>query len=66
MLSEKKPGKLNEMLDKIANIYESEIDQSVDQISQLLEPIMMVTLGIIIGGLVIAMYLPIFKLGMVI
>ena len=54
------------MLDKIANIYESEIDQSVDQISQLLEPIMMVTLGIIIGGLVIAMYLPIFKLGMVI
>jgi type IV pilus assembly protein PilC len=59
-------GKLSEMLIKIADFYEEEVDQMVDELSQLLEPLIMVILGIIIGGLVIAMYLPIFKLGMII
>lgn len=59
-------GKLDEMLEKIAEHYESEIDQFLDTFSLLIEPIIMVVLGVIIGGLIIAMYLPIFKLGTVI
>lgn len=59
-------GSLDAMLQKIANIYEEEVDLAVDGLSTLLEPFIMVILGIIVGGLVIAMYLPIFKLGSVI
>ena len=59
-------GKLSAMLEKVAEFYETEVDQMVDGLSQLLEPLIMAVLGVIIGGLVIAMYLPIFKLGTVI
>ena len=56
-------GALEHLLEKIANLYESEIDQTLSQLNHLLEPLIMVILGALIGGLVIAMYLPIFKLG---
>ena len=56
-------GALDNMLNKVADFYEGEVDDAVDGISSLMEPIIMVVLGVIIGGLVIAMYLPIFKLG---
>lgn len=59
-------GHLEEMLAKVANIFEEEVDLAVDGLTTLLEPIIMLILGVIIGGLVIAMYLPIFKLGSVI
>lgn len=59
-------GKLSDMLEKAAGFFQEEVDQLVDKLNQLLEPIVMMVLGIIVGGLVIAMYLPIFKLGMVI
>jgi type IV pilus assembly protein PilC len=59
-------GTLEEMLEKVANIYEEEVDAAVDGLTTLLEPMIMVILGVIVGGLVIAMYLPIFKLGSVI
>jgi type IV pilus assembly protein PilC len=59
-------GKLTDMLEKAANFYEEEVNQLVNRLNQLLEPIIMVILGIVVGGLVIAMYLPIFNLGMVI
>lgn len=58
-------GTLEEMLTKIAVIFEQEVDTSVDGLTTLLEPIIMVILGVLVGGLVIAMYLPIFKLGSV-
>lgn len=56
-------GTLEKMLRKIADFYEEDVDNSVDSLSNLLEPIIMSILGILVGGLVIAMYLPIFKLG---
>jgi type IV pilus assembly protein PilC len=56
-------GALEDMLRKIATIYEEEVDSAVDGLATLLEPIIMVILGIVVGGLVIAMYLPIFKMG---
>ncbi len=56
-------GTLDKMLEKIANIYESEIDHELSICSQMLEPLIIAILGVLIGGLVIAMYLPIFKLG---
>ncbi len=56
-------GALEDMLGKIATIYEEEVDAAVDGLTSLLEPLIMVILGIIVGGLVIAMYLPIFKMG---
>lgn len=56
-------GALEDMLGKIATIYEEEVDAAVDGLTTLLEPVIMVILGIIVGGLVIAMYLPIFKMG---
>jgi type IV pilus assembly protein PilC len=56
-------GSLAEMLNKVAEYYEEEVNNIVDNLSSLLEPIIMLILGVIIGGLVIAMYLPIFKLG---
>jgi type IV pilus assembly protein PilC len=59
-------GKLSDMLEKSAEFCQQEVDQLIDRLNQLLEPIVMMVLGIIVGGLVIAMYLPIFKLGMVI
>lgn len=59
-------GSLDTMLQRIASIYEEEVDLAVDGLSTLLEPFIMVILGVIVGGLVIAMYLPIFKLGSVI
>ncbi len=58
-------GALDSMLSKVADIYEEEVDIAVDGLSTLLEPLIMVLLGAIVGGLVIAMYLPIFKLGSV-
>ena len=59
-------GSLDTMLDKIANFYEEEVDNAVDNLSSLLEPLIMVVLGTLVGGLVIAMYLPIFQLGNVV
>ena len=50
------------MLDKIADFYDDEVDSAVDAMTALLEPMLMVFLGVVIGGLVIAMYLPVFKL----
>ncbi len=55
-------GELDSMLSKVADIYEQEVDDAVAGLSSLLEPIIMAFLGIVIGGLVIAMYLPIFKI----
>ena len=59
-------GALDEMLAKVADYYEAEVDNSVDALTSLMEPIIMVFLAIVIGGLVIAMYLPIFKMGEVV
>lgn len=59
-------GSLDEMAAKVAEFYEAEVDAAVDNLSSLLEPMIMAILGILIGGLVVAMYLPIFKLGAVI
>lgn len=56
-------GALEEMLNKVAHLYEDEVDTQIDGLTSLLEPIIMVILGIIVGGLVIAMYLPIFQMG---
>jgi type IV pilus assembly protein PilC len=55
-------GALDDMLSKVADYYEEEVDNAVDAISSLMEPLIMVVLGTLVGGLVIAMYLPIFKL----
>jgi type IV pilus assembly protein PilC len=59
-------GSLDAMLGKVADFYEEEVDEAVAQLSSLMEPIIMVVLGVLIGGLVVAMYLPIFKLGSVV
>ena len=56
-------GALDNMLNKSADFYEQEVDDAVDALSSLLEPIIMSILGVLIGGLVVAMYLPIFKMG---
>jgi type IV pilus assembly protein PilC len=56
-------GSLDSMLSKVADFYEEEVDNAVDSLSSLIEPMIMAILGVIVGGLVIAMYLPIFKLG---
>lgn len=55
-------GALDEMLGKIADFYDEEVDQAVENMTALIEPFMLVFLGVVIGGLVIAMYLPIFKM----
>jgi len=55
-------GALDNMLGKIADFYDEEVDQAVDNMTSLIEPIMLVFLGIVIGGLVVSMYLPIFKI----
>lgn len=59
-------GSLEEMLDKVATFYENEVDNAVDGLTSLMEPLIMAVLGVLIGGLVIAMYLPIFKMGEVV
>jgi len=56
-------GSMDAMLAKVADFYEEEVDNLVDNLSSLMEPIIMVVLGILIGGLIVAMYLPIFKMG---
>jgi type IV pilus assembly protein PilC len=55
-------GALDAMLNKIADFYDDEVDAAVEAMTALLEPMLMVFLGVVIGGLVIAMYLPVFKL----
>ncbi len=59
-------GALDAMSGKVAEFYEAEVDNAVDSMSSLLEPLIMAILGILVGGMVIAMYLPIFKLGQVV
>ena len=59
-------GSLDTMASKVADFYELEVDTAVDALSSLLEPLIMAILGVLVGGLVIAMYLPIFKLGAVV
>lgn len=59
-------GTIDDMLNKVANIYEAEVDDAVDGLTTLIEPIIMVVIGGIVGSLIIAMYLPIFKMGSII
>ncbi|MGC1387137.1 MAG: type II secretion system F family protein [Steroidobacteraceae bacterium] len=59
-------GSLDTMSSKVADFYEQEVDNAVDSMSSLLEPLIMAILGVLVGGMVIAMYLPIFKLGQVV
>lgn len=59
-------GALDEMLDKVAAFYEEEVDNMVDSLTALMEPMIMAVLGVLVGGLIIAMYLPIFQLGSVV
>jgi type IV pilus assembly protein PilC len=59
-------GSLDDMASKVADFYEAEVDDAVDNLSSLLEPMIMAILGILVGGLVVAMYLPIFKMGAVV
>lgn len=59
-------GALDQMLGKVADFYEQEVDEAVESLSSLMEPLIMAFLGVVIGGLVVAMYLPIFKLGAVV
>ena len=55
-------GALDVMLGKVADFYEDEVDQAVENLTSMMEPIIIVFLGVIIGGLVIAMYMPIFSM----
>ena len=59
-------GALDDMLDKSANYYEEQVDNAVDNLTALMEPMIMSVLGVLVGGLIIAMYLPIFQLGAVV
>jgi type IV pilus assembly protein PilC len=59
-------GQLDAMCSKVADFFEAEVDDAVDALSSLMEPLIMVVLGVLIGGIIIAMYLPIFKLGAVV
>jgi type IV pilus assembly protein PilC len=59
-------GALDTMSGKVADFYEAEVDNAVDSMSSLLEPLIMAVLGVLVGGMVVAMYLPIFKLGSVV
>jgi type IV pilus assembly protein PilC len=59
-------GAVDDMLAKVANVYEAEVDNAVDNLTALLEPMIMAVLGVVIGGLIIAMYLPIFQIGAVV
>ncbi|MFW6284700.1 MAG: type II secretion system F family protein, partial [Desulfosalsimonas sp.] len=55
-------GAIDSMMEKIADFYEEEVDQAVENLTSMIEPFMLVFLGVVIGGLVISMYLPIFKM----
>ena len=57
---------VDDMLDKAAAHYEQEVDNTVESLTELLEPMIMSVLGVLIGGLIVAMYLPIFQLGSVV
>ncbi len=59
-------GAVDDMLAKVASVYEAEVDNAVDNLTALLEPMIMAVLGVVIGGLIIAMYLPIFQIGMIV
>jgi len=59
-------GAVDDMLAKVATVYEQQVDDAVDALTSLLEPMIMAVLGVVIGGLIIAMYLPIFQIGMVV
>ncbi|MDH5777924.1 MAG: type II secretion system F family protein, partial [Gammaproteobacteria bacterium] len=59
-------GSIDTMLGKVADFYEEEVDNAVEGMSSLLEPFIMVILGSLVGGLVVAMYLPIFQMGQVV
>ena len=59
-------GAVDDMLAKVATVYEQEVDNAVDNLTTLLEPMIMAVLGVVIGGLIIAMYLPIFQIGMIV
>jgi type IV pilus assembly protein PilC len=59
-------GAVDDMLSKVATVYEQQVDDAVDNLTALLEPMIMAVLGVVIGGLIIAMYLPIFQIGMVV
>jgi type IV pilus assembly protein PilC len=59
-------GRLEEMLGKAADYYEEQVDDLVDTLAKQIEPLIMAVLGVVVGGLVVAMYLPIFKLGAVV
>ncbi len=59
-------GALDSMLSKVADFFEREVDDAVDALASMMEPLIMVVLGVLIGGLVIAMYLPIFKMGQIV
>ncbi len=59
-------GSLDNMLNKVANIYEMQVDDAIDGLASLIEPIMMVVIGTIVGGLIVGMYLPIFEMGNVV
>ncbi|MFN3585990.1 MAG: type II secretion system F family protein [Moraxellaceae bacterium] len=59
-------GALDSMLDKVANHFEAEVDNAVDGLTAMMEPLIMAVLGVLVGGLIIAMYLPIFQLGSVV
>lgn len=59
-------GALDTMLSKVADFFEDEVDDAVAGLASLMEPVIMVVLGVLIGGLVIAMYMPIFKMGAVV
>jgi len=59
-------GAVDDMLAKVANVYEQQVDDAVDNLTALLEPLIMAVLGVVIGGLIIAMYLPIFQIGAIV
>jgi len=59
-------GALDSMLEKVADYYEEEVDALVDSLTSLMEPIIMSVLGVLVGGLIVAMYLPIFQMGQVV
>ena len=56
-------GALDQMLGKAADYYEAEVDNAVDNLTAMIEPMVMVFLGVVIGGMIVAMYLPIFEMG---
>jgi type IV pilus assembly protein PilC len=59
-------GALDEMLAKIADFYDDEVDAAVEQLTSVIEPAMIVIMGVVVGGMLVAMYLPMFKLVQVI